>query len=73
MIINTADLKPIQEAAVKEKATETTQLIERLIGRGGGRGFGGRGQGAGAGQRGARTPGSRTPGGQGGGRQQRNR
>ena len=51
LIINTADLKPIQEAAVKEKATETTQLLERLIGRGGGRGVGGRGQGAGAGQR----------------------
>ena len=71
MIINTGDLKPIQAAAKKEKATETIQLLERLIARGSGRGFGGRGPGAG--QRGTRTPGSRTPGGQGGGRQQRNR
>lgn len=76
LLINTEDLKPIQEAAVKEKAKETTQLLERLIARGTGRGFGGRGPGAGqrpqGGQRGTRTPGSRTPGGQGGARQ-RNR
>ena len=75
MIINTGDLKPIQEAAVKEEAKETTQLLERLIGRGGGRGFGGRGTGTGqrpeGGQRGTRAP--RPEGGQGGGRQQRNR
>lgn len=40
MIINTADLKPIQEAATKEKAEETSKLLARLAGRG--RGFGGR-------------------------------
>ena len=75
MIINTGDLAPIQAAAKKEKATETTQLLERLISRGSGRGFGGRGQGGGqrpqGGQRGARAP--RPEGGQGGPRQQRNR
>jgi hypothetical protein len=75
LIINTSDLRPIQAAAKKEEAKETTQLLERLIARGGGRGFGGRGQGAGqrpqGGQRGPRAP--RPEGGQGGGRQQRNR
>ena len=73
MIINTGDLKPIQAAAKKEEAKETTQLLERLIARGSGRGFGGRGQGQRpqGGQRGAR--GQRPEGGQGGGRQQRNR
>ncbi len=75
LLINTSDLKPIQEAAVKEKAEETTRLLQRLIARGSGRGFGGRGPGSGqrpqGGQRGARTP--RPEGGQGGGRQQRNR
>jgi len=40
IIINTADLKPIQEAAVKEKAEETGKLLARLAGRG--IGFGGR-------------------------------
>ena len=40
IIINTADLKPIQEAATKEKAEETGKLLARLAGRG--RGFGGR-------------------------------
>ena len=74
ILINTSDLKPIQEAAVKEKAEETTQLLERLIARGTGRGFGGRGPGAGqrpqGGQQGPR--GQRPQGGQGGGRQ-RNR
>jgi len=49
IIINTADLKPIQEAAAKEKAEETAQLLTRLAGRG--RGFGGRRPGQG-GQRG---------------------
>ena len=80
MIINTGDLQPIQAAAVKEKATETTQLLERLIARGSGRGMGGRGgRGQGAGQRpqgGQRgTRGQRPQGGQGQGgqRQQRNR
>jgi hypothetical protein len=69
ILINTADLKPIQEAAVKEKAKETTQLLQRLIARGTGRGFGGR---TGAGQRpqgGQRTPRQRPQGGQGGARQ----
>jgi hypothetical protein len=73
ILINTSDLKPIQEAAVKEKAKETTQLLERLIARGSGRGFGGRGQGSGqrpqGGQRGGRE---RPQGGQGESRQ-RNR
>jgi hypothetical protein len=57
LIIATSDLKPIQEAAVKEKATETAKLIEGLVARGGRRGSGGRrqgGQGAG-GNRPART------------------
>ena len=40
MIISTADLKPIQEAATKEKAEETGKLLARLAGRG--RGFGSR-------------------------------
>jgi len=53
IIINVGDLKPIQAAAVKEKATETSQLIERLIARASGRRFGGRtgGQGQGGRQR----------------------
>jgi len=41
MIINTSDLKPIQEAATKEKAEETGKLLQRLMARGSGRGFGG--------------------------------
>ncbi len=41
LIINTADLKPIQEAATKEKAEETGKLLQRLAGRGRSRGFGG--------------------------------
>ena len=45
IVINTEDIKPIQEAATKEKAEETSQLLERLISRG--RGFGGRGGGGG--------------------------
>ena len=53
VIVNTADIKPIQESAVKEKATETAQLLERLIARASGqRGFGG-------GQRGQRGTGAR--------------
>ncbi|MHC4556066.1 MAG: HMG-box domain-containing protein [Planctomycetota bacterium] len=40
LIISTADLKPIQETATKEKAKETSQLLERLIARGSSRGFG---------------------------------
>jgi hypothetical protein len=50
IIINTADLKPIQEMAEKEKAKETSQLLARMASRGSGRGFGGRrtgGQGGG--------------------------
>ncbi len=75
LIINVGDLKPIQAAAVKEKAEETTQLLQRLIARGSGRrGFGGR---PGAGPRpqgGQRAPrGPRTPGGQEGSGRQRNR
>lgn len=42
MIINTMDLVPIQEAATKEKAEETGKLLQRLMARGSGRGFGGR-------------------------------
>jgi hypothetical protein len=46
LIISTSDLKPIQAAAAKEKAEETTQLLQRLIARGSGRrGPGGRGPG----------------------------
>jgi len=77
LIINVGDLKPIQAAAVKEKATETAQLLDRLIARGSGRGFGGRPgtgqrpQGGQRGTRGTRTP--RTPGGQESSGRQRNR
>ncbi len=60
LIISTSDLKPIQAAAVKEKAKETTQLLQRLIARGSGRrGFGGRpgmGQRPQGSQRETRTP-----------------
>jgi hypothetical protein len=46
LIINVGDLKPIQAAAKKEKAEETTKLLQRLIARGSGRrGSGGRGPG----------------------------
>jgi hypothetical protein len=38
VIVNTTDLKSMQELATKEKATETGQLIERLIARASGRG-----------------------------------
>jgi len=75
LIINVGDLKPIQAAATKEKAKETAKLLQSLIARGSGRGFGGRpgtGQRPQGGQRGTRTPGGRTPGGEGAGRQ-RNR
>lgn len=42
VIVNTADIKPIQESAVKEKATETAQLLERFVARATGqRRFGG--------------------------------
>jgi len=39
IIINTTDLKPIQEMAEKEKAKETSQLLARMASRGSGRGF----------------------------------
>jgi hypothetical protein len=52
MIITTADLKPIQEAAEKEKAKETAELLARLASRGQGRGFRGRRPGGQGGQRG---------------------
>ena len=50
LLITTADLKPIQEAAAKEKAEETGKLLTRLTTRGQGRGSGGR-QGGQGGQR----------------------
>jgi hypothetical protein len=40
IIINTIDLKPIQEMAEKEKAKETAQLLARMATRGSVRGFG---------------------------------
>ncbi|HUT46037.1 MAG TPA: hypothetical protein VMX36_07105 [Sedimentisphaerales bacterium] len=53
LLITTADLKPIQEAAAKEKAEETGKLLARMAARGSGRGFGGRRPGTGqGGQRG---------------------
>jgi DNA integrity scanning protein DisA with diadenylate cyclase activity len=55
VIVNTADLKPIQESAVKEKATETTQLLDRLIARASGE------RGAFGGQRGQRGQGGQRP------------
>ncbi|MBA7634460.1 hypothetical protein ES703_42045 [subsurface metagenome] len=67
LIISTSDLKPIQDSAVKEKAKETAQLLQRLIARGSGR------RGPGGRTPGGRTPGSRTPGGQEGAGRQRNR
>jgi hypothetical protein len=54
MILSTSDLTPIQRAATKEKAEETGKLIQALIARGTGRGFGpggGRRQDRGGGQR----------------------
>jgi len=41
LIVTTADLKPIQDSAVKEKATETAKLLEGLTTRGSSRGSGG--------------------------------
>ena len=54
LIITTADLKPIQESAVKEKAAETGKLLEELAARGQGRGIGGRRDGQRGGQGGQR-------------------
>ena len=51
IIINTEDLKPIQEAATKEKAEETGKLLQALTRRGSGRGAGGGGRQGGGGQR----------------------
>ena len=67
LIIATTDLKPIQDAAVKEKATETAKLLEALAARGSGRGFGGGRQGSGERPEGAGAGGARAPGGQQGG------
>jgi len=52
VIASTIDLKSMQESATKEKATETAQLIERMIARASGQ-RGSRG-GQGSGQRGQR-------------------
>lgn len=59
IILSTEDLKPILEAATKEKAEETGRLLQGLISRGSGRGgFGG-----------GRPGGGRPQGGERGGRQ----
>jgi hypothetical protein len=58
LLISTADLKPIQESAVKEKAAETGKLLEGLIARGQGRGFGARRPGSGQGTQGGRQRGN---------------
>ena len=58
LLISTADLKPIQEAAAKEKAEETGKLLARLATRGQGRGFGGRRPGGQGGQGGQRQRGN---------------
>jgi hypothetical protein len=50
LIVATTDLKPIQDSAVKEKATETAKLLEALATRGSGRGFGGGRSGSGGGR-----------------------
>jgi hypothetical protein len=56
LIVATTDLKPIQDAAVKEKATETAKLLEGLAARGSSRGFGGgRRTGSSSGGEGTRT------------------
>ncbi len=71
IIVNVGDLKPIQAAAKKEKAEETAQLLENLIARGSGRGFGG---GPEARQRPQReAPEERQPADRGGAGRQRNR
>jgi hypothetical protein len=63
LIIATTDLKPIQDSAVKEKATETAKLLEGLVARGSSRGFGGgrrTGAGGAEGAGGTRTRGGST-------------
>jgi len=57
LIVTTTDLKPIQDSAVKEKATETAKLLEALATRGSGRGFSGRRPGS---EGGADAPRART-------------
>ncbi len=57
LIIATTDLKPIQDAAVKEKATETAKLLEGLVARGSSRGFGGGRRTGSGGAEGTRTRG----------------
>lgn len=59
LIVTTTDLKPIQDSAVKEKATGTAKLLEELATRGSGRGFGGRRPG---GEGGGDAPRARTGG-----------
>jgi hypothetical protein len=56
IILSTNDLKPIQEAATKEKAEETGKLLQGLLSRGSGRGPGGGGRPQG-GERGGRQGG----------------
>lgn len=58
LIVTTTDLKPIQDSAVKEKATGTAKLLEELATRGSGR-FGGRRPGS---EGGANAPRARTGG-----------
>lgn len=60
LIIATTDLKPIQDSAVKEKATETAKLLEGLATRGSGRGAGARRPGS---EGGGGAPRARTGGG----------
>ena len=62
LIIATTDLKPIQDSAVKEKATETAKLLEGLATRGSGRGAGGGRSGSGGRPEGA--GGTRAPAGE---------
>jgi len=65
MIINASDLRPIQEAATKEKAEETGKLLQGLLSRGSGRGpGGGRPGGGGRPQGGGRQGGGSRRGGQ---------
>jgi len=63
LIIATTDLKPIQDSAVKEKATETAKLLEGLATRGSGRGSGGGRSGSGGRPEGA-GGGTRAPAGE---------
>jgi hypothetical protein len=59
LLITTADLKPIQESAVKEKAAETSKLLEELVAKGQGRGFGGGRPGSGERPQGSQQGGQR--------------